>query len=185
MYIVVGLGNPGRKYQSTRHNIGFDFIDYLAAKHQIKLKKLKHKALIGEGKIKGQRVLLVQPQTFMNLSGESVLSLVNFYKLPLTNLLIVYDDVDIGLGVLRLRKKGSAGTHNGMRNIISLLNSDQFPRLRIGVGNDSKMDLKNFVLSRYYKDEVEIMENAVKRAALAVETMIAENIDMAMNKYNG
>ncbi len=185
MYIIVGLGNPGRKYEGTRHNIGFDTIDYIARVHQIKVNKLKHKAMIGEGIIAGEKLLLVKPQTFMNLSGESVLSLVNYYALPLENLIIIYDDIDIPLASVRIRKKGSAGTHNGMKSIISLLNSDQFPRIRVGVGRDERMDLKDFVLSRYYKEEIKPMESAVERVEKAIECMIAEDIDKAMSYYNG
>ncbi len=184
MYIIVGLGNIGRKYQGTRHNIGFDTVEYLASKHDIKINKLKHKAMLGEGIIAGEKVILAQPQTFMNLSGEAVLALVNYYDLPLENLIVIYDDIDIELGALRIRKKGSAGTHNGMKNIIMLLNDDKFPRIRIGVGRDERMDLKDFVLSRYHKDEVKPMETAVKRCCEAIECLISDGVDMAMNKYN-
>ncbi len=185
MFIIVGLGNPGRKYQGTRHNIGFDTIDYIARKYNIKVNKLKHQALVGEGRIARQRVILVKPQTFMNLSGQSVQSLMRYYKVDSTHLFVIYDDIDLAVGALRIRHKGSAGTHNGMRNIIYLLKRDDFPRFRIGIGRSDVIDLRDFVLTRYQKAEVPLMEAAVERCAAAIETALSENLDKAMNKYNG
>lgn len=185
MYIVVGLGNPGRTYEGTRHNIGFEVIDYLARQHQIKVNKIKHKALLGEMTIGGEKVLLVKPQTYMNLSGETVQSLMHYYKVPLDQLIVIYDDVDLSPGKVRIRKKGSAGTHNGMRHIIQRLQKDEFPRIRIGVGQSEIIPLKDFVLSGFSKDEIPLMEEAVIRSAQAVVETIKSGLDKAMNLYNG
>ncbi len=185
MFIIVGLGNPGRKYQGTRHNVGFDTIDYIARKHDIKVNKLKHQALIGEGHIAGQRVILVKPQTYMNLSGQSVASLLRYYKVNHSQLFVVYDDIDIAVGALRIRKKGSAGTHNGMRNIIYLLKRDDFPRFRIGIGRSDVMALRDFVLTRYQTDEVPLMEAAIMRCERAIVSALSDGLDKAMSSYNG
>ncbi len=185
MYIIVGLGNPGQKYKATRHNIGFMAVDYIAEKYKIKMSKIKHKAIIGEGRINGHKVILVKPQTYMNLSGESVLSLVNYYQIPLTNLLTIYDDIDLEVGVLRIRHKGSAGTHNGMRHIIYMLKNQDFPRIRIGIGKSDVIPLRDFVTSNFLKDEILKMEDAVIRSCKVVETMLDESLDKAMNLYNG
>ena len=131
MYIIAGLGNPGKKYENTRHNMGFLAVDLLAEKYGIRIDKIKFKALVGEGRIAGQKVLLVKPQTYMNLSGQSIVEVMNFYKVEIENLIVIYDDIDIPTGTIRLRKKGSAGTHNGMRNIVYLLGDDGFPRIRV------------------------------------------------------
>ena len=184
MVVIVGLGNPGKKYDNTRHNIGFITLDYLADKNDIKINKIKHKALVGEGHISGQKVLLVKPQTYMNLSGNSVREVMEYYKVEPEDLIVVYDDVDIPAGYLRIRKKGSAGTHNGMRSIIYDLQSDQFPRVRIGIGADRRMGLANYVLGGFGKEEKKLMEDAVERAAKAVEAILKEGIDIAMGEYN-
>lgn len=186
MYVVVGLGNPGRKYENTRHNIGFELIDYIAGERGLKVEKMKHKALLGEFLYEGQKIVLVKPQTYMNLSGDAVTSIVRFYGLDLEHLIVVYDDIDIPLGSVRIRKSGSAGSHNGMRDIIYKLRDDSFPRIRIGVGKpeNKQMDLKNFVLSGYSKEEVPLMEEAVINTYKAILTMVEENIDTAMNRYN-
>ena len=150
MYVVVGLGNPGRKYEHTRHNVGFDIVDVLAQRNNITLARLRCKAVVGEGTIAGQRVALALPQTYMNLSGESVVQLVNWYKPERDQLIICFDDVDLPEGKLRFRPSGSAGTHNGMRNIIYLLGRDDFPRLRVGIGRPPEgWDLKDYVLTGY------------------------------------
>ena len=184
MYIIVGLGNPGKKYESTKHNIGFITLDYLAENHDIKINKIKHKALVGEGFVSGQKVLLVKPQTYMNLSGNSVREVMDYYKEDLENLVVIYDDVDIPMGRIRIRKKGSAGTHNGMRSIIYDLQADGFPRIRIGIGSERKMGLAGYVLGGFGKEEKKVMEDAVKRAAGAVECMLKNGIDIAMGEYN-
>ncbi len=185
MYVIVGLGNPGLKYCGTRHNVGFDTVDYLARAHNIKVNKLKHKALVGEGTIGGERVMLVKPQTYMNLSGESVVALLQYYKVEPSHLFVIYDDIDLDLGALRIRKKGSAGTHNGMRNIIYLLKRDDFPRFRIGIGRSERIPLRDFVLTRYQKAEVPAMEDAIARCERAIVMALDEGLDKAMSKYNG
>lgn len=184
MYIIAGLGNPGKKYENTRHNMGFIAIDQLAEKHNIKVDKLKFKALVGEGRIADQKVLLVKPQTYMNLSGESIREIMNFYKLEPEELIVMYDDIDIDPGTLRIRKFGSAGTHNGMKSIVQQLGSDRFPRIRIGVGKQRGKDLVNHVLGGFAKDEVPLLEEAVTNAGFAVETILSDGMDIAMGKYN-
>lgn len=183
MYIIAGLGNPGKKYENTRHNIGFITLDYLAERHDIKINKIKHKALVGEGRISGQKVLLVKPQTYMNLSGESLREVMDYYKVDIEDMIVVYDDIDLPAGTVRIRKKGSAGTHNGMRSIVQHLGQD-FPRIRMGIGNDRRGDLVDFVLGGFSKEDREVLEPAVERAALAIESYVDEGIEKAMNKYN-
>lgn len=184
MYVIAGLGNPGKKYENTRHNMGFITIDQLAEKHNIKTDKLKFKALVGEGRIAGQKVLLVKPQTYMNLSGESVREVMSFYKLEPENLIVIYDDIDIEVGALRIRKFGSAGTHNGMKSVVYQLQSDRFPRIRLGIGSQKKGDLVNFVIGGFSKEEVPVLEEAVSNAVLAIECILEDGIDRAMNQYN-
>jgi len=186
MYIIVGLGNPGRKYENTRHNIGFMTVDYLANKNNIKVNKIKHKALIGEGMIGGKKVMIAKPQTFMNLSGRSVREIMEYYKEESQNLIVIYDDIDIEAGTIRIRKRGSAGTHNGMRSIIYDLVTDDFPRIRIGIGKNvnENLQLSDYVLQNFVNEEKEVMRNVVKTACAAVETLIIDSIDKAMNEYN-
>ena len=184
MYIIAGLGNPGRKYENTRHNMGFIAVDLLAEKYGIKVDKIKFKALVGEGRIAGQKVLLVKPQTYMNLSGESIREVMSFYKEDIENLIVIYDDIDIPTGTIRLRKKGSAGTHNGMRNIVYLLADDGFPRIRVGIGSDKKVDLINYVTSGVTKGEKELLEGALVKAADAAAAIVEKGIEKAMNEYN-
>ena len=181
MYIVVGLGNPGRKYEHTRHNVGFDVLEVLSQKYDIPIRKLRCKAAVGEGTIRGERVVLAQPQTFMNLSGESVVELMNWYKAEPEHLIVVYDDVDLPEGRLRFRPSGSAGTHNGMRNIIYLLGRDDFPRLRVGIGRPPEgWDLKDYVLTGYRTPaERQTMFDAFVAAAETVERLIAGGNDAA------
>ncbi|MCB6992147.1 aminoacyl-tRNA hydrolase [bacterium 210820-DFI.6.37] len=184
MYIIAGLGNPGRKYENTRHNIGFIALDLLAERNDIKINKIKHKALVGEGRISGQKVLLVKPQTYMNLSGQSLREVMAYYKEDMEKLVVIYDDIDIPMGTVRIRKKGSAGTHNGMRSVVQCLSSDQFPRIRIGLGDGRKGELKDFVIGGFSKEEKEPLEEAVTRAVLAAECIVEKGIDKAMNEYN-
>ncbi|MCT4565965.1 MAG: aminoacyl-tRNA hydrolase [Maledivibacter sp.] len=184
MYVVVGLGNPGKKYAGTRHNVGFEVVDYLAYRNNIELKKIKHKALIGEGIIDGKKVMLVKPQTFMNLSGQSVSEICEYYKIDTSKLIVIYDDIDIDLARIRIRKKGSSGTHNGMRNIIYLLRQDDFPRIRIGIGRPIHGDLVNYVIGKFSEGEKEDILLSIKLSAEAVESIISEGMDKAMNKYN-
>lgn len=185
MYIIVGLGNPGKQYEHTRHNVGFEVIDRLAEKHDISMTERKHRAFCGKGLIGGRKAMLVKPQTFMNLSGESVKSAVDFYQIGTDELIVVYDDVSLSPGQLRIRRAGSAGGHNGIKNIIAQLGTQEFPRVKVGVGEKpERMDLADYVLSHFSKGEWEMMEEAFKEAADAVEVMIADGADAAMNRFN-
>lgn len=186
MYVIIGLGNPGRKYDYTRHNVGFDVIDYLSKKHDIAVDRLKHKALVGQGRIHGQKVMLVKPQTFMNLSGQSLVDIVAYYKSEEHKVIVIYDDIDTAVGKIRIRKKGSGGSHNGMKNIIYLWKKQDFPRVRIGIGQPKAgYDLADYVLGRFSKEEVAVMTEVIVRSADAIEDWIAHDIDYTMNKYNG
>ena len=187
MYLVAGLGNPGKEYDMTRHNIGFHTIDYIADKLGVKIKKLKYKAIYGECDINGEKVLLVKPQTYMNLSGESISEFVKFFKIPTENVIIISDDIALDTGRIRIRKKGSAGGHNGLKNIIYMLNSENFNRIRIGVGAPTHpdYDLKDFVLGRFTKDEIPVLEESIIKSYNAVEEIIKRGADSAMNKFNG
>ncbi|HHU89448.1 MAG TPA: aminoacyl-tRNA hydrolase [Clostridiaceae bacterium] len=185
MFILAGLGNMGPKYERTRHNVGFDTIDYLAAIYRINSFKSKHKSLIAEGIIQGQKTLLVKPQTYMNNSGEAIRQIIDYYKVPYENLVIIYDDVDLDVGHIRIRAKGSAGTHNGMRSIISHIKTEGFPRIRIGIGKaPERMDLADYVLSRFSDDERKLVNSAVENAAKAAITIICASVEIAMSKYN-
>lgn len=186
MYVIVGLGNPGRKYKDSRHNVGFSVIDILSKRYNTKINKIKFKSLYGESKINGEKIFLVKPQTFMNNSGETVLEISNFYKVPLENIIVIQDDIDIDFASLRVRSKGSAGSHNGMKSIIYLLKSDKFPRIKIGVGRpEPGRDLADFVLGRFTKEEEMDINETLEKAADAVECLIKEGISSSMNKYNG
>ena len=185
MFVIVGLGNPGKKYEKTRHNMGFLAIDKLAEKHDIKVNKLKHKALTGDGFIFGQKALLVKPQTYMNLSGESVREIVSYYDIDLEDLIVIYDDFDLEIGTIRIRKKGSAGSHNGMKSIIGQIQSKDFPRIRIGIGKSGGgAEWKDFVLGKTSKQDEKLIEDAVDRASDAVGCILEKGIDKAMNEYN-
>lgn len=184
MHIIVGLGNPGRKYENTRHNLGFITIDKLADDHGISITRSKHKSLIGEGRIAGEKVLLVKPQTFMNLSGEAVREVMSYYRETPDHLLVIYDDIDIPAGSVRIRKKGGAGTHNGMRSVVSQLGEDGFARIRIGIGGEDGKDLIGHVLGGFTSDEAGPMREAVLTAVSAIECMLSRGIDIAMNEYN-
>lgn len=179
MYVIVGLGNPGAKYERTRHNVGFEIIDILARRNKIQVDRNKCKAIVGEGTIGGHRCVLCKPQTFMNLSGESVVQLSNWYKPEYDQLIVLYDDVDLPEGKVRFRADGSAGTHNGMRNIIALLGKTNFPRIRVGIGRPpEKWDLKDYVLTRPETEEKEtIMNEGYVKAAQAVEVYLKEGLD--------
>lgn len=187
MYIIVGLGNPGKQYEATRHNVGFIAVDEIAKRLNIRMDKLKFKSIIGEGRVGMEKVVLVKPQTFMNLSGQAVVELMNFYKVPRQNLIVLYDDIDIEVGKLRIRHKGSGGTHNGMRNIIYLLGYDDFPRFRIGVSKpkNPNYDLADYVLGKFDKSEVNDMIKSIELSAEAVIYAVETTVDKAMNKYNG
>lgn len=186
MYIIAGLGNPTAKYEHTRHNAGFDVIDVLAEKYNIKVTEQKHRALCGSGLIGSEKVLLVKPQTFMNLSGESIAAILNFYKLdPASRLIVIYDDINLAPGKLRIRKKGSAGGHNGIKNIIACTGTQEFLRIRVGVGEKPKdWDLVDYVLGRFSKEERAAVEEAMADAADATELLVQGQADAAMNRYN-
>jgi len=184
MYIICGLGNPGKDYECTRHNLGFMTMDVLSSRLGISINKLKFKALIGEGRIGSEKVLLVKPQTYMNLSGEALRPLMEFYKEEPSHLLVVYDDIDLEPGALRIRPFGSAGTHNGMRSIIYQLQTDRFPRIRIGEGKNGVIPLEKYVLMRIPENEKEAVQEAVERAAEACESFVRDGIDRTMNVYN-
>lgn len=186
MYVIAGLGNPGSKYEKTRHNVGFQVIDRLASKYHIDMNTKKHKAICGTGVIEGVKVLLVKPQTFMNLSGESVREVVDFYKVdPETEFLVIYDDISLAPGHLRIRKKGSAGGHNGIKNIILHLGTQVFPRVRVGVGEKPEgYDLADYVLGHFSKDDRAKMQEGYIRAMHAAEMLVAGDVEQAMNEYN-
>lgn len=186
MYVIVGLGNPGRQYENTKHNIGFISIDFLAAGLGIKVNKIKHKALIGEGKIAGEKVLLVKPQTFMNASGESVFEIMNFYKLAPENFIVIYDDVNLDVGRVRIRPKGSDGGHNGIKSIIYQLQSDAFLRIRLGVGaKPPAYDLADWVLGKFNDEQIQILSKTVDEIPAMVEEIICNGVLSAMNRFNG
>ena len=186
MYLIVGLGNPTAKYAKTRHNAGFDVIDAIADKYGIELNLRKGNAFCGTGYIEGQKVMLAKPQTFMNLSGDSVSALVNFYKLdPTQELIVVFDDISLAPGNLRIRKKGSAGGHNGIKDIIAKTGTDQFERVKVGVGEKpAGWDLADHVLGRFSPEDRGKFEDAVKDAVDAVSLMVQDRTDEAMNLYN-
>lgn len=185
MYLIVGLGNPGSKYAHTRHNVGFDVMEKLSRRLGVTISREKEEALIGECFVAGQKVILAMPQTYMNLSGEAVSRLVNWYKIPPENLLVIYDDIDLAQGAIRIRKNGSAGTHNGMRSIIGLLGYENFPRLRVGVGQKREgYELADWVLGHYIGEEQETADRAFETAAEAVIDYIENGIESAMCKYN-
>ncbi len=186
MYIIAGLGNPTKKYENTRHNIGFDVIDYIAEKYNIPMNQQKHKAICGSGYIEGQKVLLLKPQTFMNLSGTSVREAVDFYKAdPATEFVVIYDDINLEPGQLRIRKKGSAGGHNGIKDIIANLGTQEFPRIRVGVGEKPKeYDLADYVLGHFSREERVLVEEAAVHAADALCRILRDEMESAMNLYN-
>ena len=186
MFIIVGLGNPTDQYKGTRHNAGFDVIDALADKYNISVDERKSKAFCGKGIIAGQKVLLVKPQTYMNLSGESVRGLVDYYKIDEEEeLLVIYDDISLDVGQLRIRKKGSAGGHNGIKNIISHLGTTVFPRIKVGVGEKPKeYDLADYVLGHFSKEDKVLMEEGYQRAVSAVEMILQDDMEAAMNEFN-
>ncbi len=187
MYVIAGLGNPGKKYEGTRHNIGFIALDYMESKYGIKINKIKHKALIGEGTIAGEKVVLVKPQTFMNLSGESIQSVCAFYKIPPENVIVLHDDVSLDCGKVRIRQKGSDGGHNGLKSIICQLSSDEFIRIKLGVGGAPEhYDLADWVLGKFSKEEITHMSKAVDAMVDdAIPQILRDGVDAAMNSFNG
>ena len=185
-YIVVGLGNPGREYENTRHNCGFDAIDKIADKYGCDMKKLRFKSLTGECRIAGAKCLLMKPSTFMNLSGQAVVQAMNFYKVEPEQVIVIFDDISLDVGKMRIRQKGSDGGHNGMKNIIYLCGSDKFPRVKLGVGKKPhpEYDLKDWVLGKFSQSDRKLIEEVLENAVEAVELMVADRTSDAMQKFN-
>lgn len=185
MYLIVGLGNPETDYTNTRHNMGFDVINEIAERNNIKITKSKFKGLYGTSIIQGQKVILLKPQTYMNLSGESIKEAVNFYNIQPEEIIVIYDDIDTEKGNIRIRKKGGPGSHNGMKSVIKEINFSDFSRIRVGIGQPQfKNDMINYVLGAIPEKEQEILKKGVKKASEAVEEIIKNGIDIAMNKFN-
>ena len=185
MYLIVGLGNPEEEYSRTRHNVGFDTINKIANNNSIEINKKKFNGLYGTGTIEGQKVVLLKPQTYMNLSGNAVRDFMNFYKIKEDKLIVIYDDLDIEPGIIKIRKKGGPGTHNGMKSVVNETKTENFCRIRVGIGNpEYKNDLLNYILTRIPDEEYKILEEATKNAANAVNEIIKNGLDSAMNKYN-
>lgn len=185
MYLIVGLGNPEPEYSKTRHNMGFDVINKLSKKFNIEVQKEKYNSLYGTGIIEDEKVILLKPQTYMNLSGEAVKPFMDFYKVKPENIIVIYDDIDIETGTIKIRKKGGAGTHNGMKSVVHELNTEEFPRIRVGTGSKEKIfNLINYVITRVDDDEYVKLENGIVKAAQAVEEILKIGIDNTMNKLN-
>ncbi|MDZ5254671.1 aminoacyl-tRNA hydrolase [Clostridium sp. LIBA-8841] len=184
MILIVGLGNPGKQYEQTRHNIGFDVIDYMANKYNIDVNREKFKGLCGEGFIENNKVILLKPLTYMNLSGESIRELANFYKLENDEIIVVYDDISLDIGKLRIREKGSAGGHNGIKSIIQNLGGDEFPRVKVGVGQP-KDNLVNHVLGKFSKEDREHVEKVIPVVSDAIVEIVKNDAKESMNKFNG
>lgn len=183
MYLIVGLGNPGNEYEKTRHNIGFDAISTISSKYNIDVNKTKFKGEYGKGTIAGENVILLKPLTFMNLSGESIREVMNFYKIPSENIIVIYDDISLEVGTLRIRRKGSAGGHNGIKDIIKNLSTDVFPRIKVGVGQPQG-DLVSHVLGKFSKEDREIINKIFDVCSNVVESIIKDGLDVSMNKFN-
>ncbi len=185
MYLIVGLGNPEPEYSYTRHNMGFSVINEISRINNIDVNKSKFQGLYGMGTIYGEKIILLKPQTYMNLSGKSIREAADFYKIEPDKIIIIYDDIDINEGIIKIRKKGGAGTHNGMKSVISELGTTEFPRIRVGTGSDKdNIDLTNFVLKKLSKKEYEVLETGIINAAKAAIDIIKLGIDNSMNKYN-
>ena len=185
MFIIAGLGNPGAKYKYTRHNVGFMAVDYLAEIYGIKVTKIKFKALYGEGQIGQERIILAKPQTFMNLSGESIAEISRYYKIPPENIIIIYDDTALDTGRIRIRPSGSAGGHNGMKSIIYQLESEDFPRIRIGIGKKQCDDLADHVLGTFSEEDGIKVTSCIKQTGKIVEEIMQNGAESAMNLFNG
>ena len=185
-YLIVGLGNPGKKYEFTRHNAGFLCLDYFAQEQNVKIDRLKFKALIGEVRLGGKRCLLMKPQTFMNLSGESVREAAAFYKIPPEHILVLFDDISLDVGKLRIRRKGSDGGHNGIKSIIYQLGADNFPRIKIGVGAKPHpdYDLADWVLTPFSKEQLKALKEVAEHCCDAIALIVDDNVDEAMNRHN-
>lgn len=185
MYLIVGLGNPEGEYANTRHNMGFDTINHLSQKLDIKVTKEKFKGLYGDGIINNEKIILLKPQTYMNLSGESIIKYKDFYKIPTQNIIVIYDDIDVEVGKIKIRKKGGPGTHNGMKSVVEELQTEDFPRIRVGIGKPIFKEMMiGYVLQKLQGEERDILNEATKTASDAVCDIITYGIDKAMNKYN-
>jgi len=185
MYLIVGLGNPEEEYSKTRHNMGFNVINKIANKYGIEVNKKKFDGLCGDGIIDAEKVILLKPQTYMNLSGKSIIQVINFYKIPLENVIIIYDDVDVEPGLIRIRKKGSSGSHNGMKSVIQELNSEEFTRIRVGIGKPKyNNDMINYVIGSISEEDKSKLEEGVNKAQEATIEILKNGIDIAMNKFN-
>ena len=184
MFLIVGLGNPGIQYENTRHNIGFNVIDNISKEYNIDINREKFKGVYGEGFIANTKVILLMPTTYMNLSGESIREVVDFYKLSNEQIIVIYDDISLDVGRIRLREKGSAGGHNGIKSIIANLGTDIFPRIKVGVGQPD-VDLVKYVLGKFTKEEMDILKYSIDASTKAVEEIIKSDVKQAMNKYNG
>ena len=186
MYLIVGLGNPGRQYEATRHNMGFDVIDKLVEEYNVPQSGVKFNAMYGKGRIEGQPVILMKPLSYMNLSGGPVRDMANYFKIdPETEMIVIYDDIDLEPGQLRIRKQGSAGGHNGIKDIIRQLGTEKFLRIKVGVGVKPKgWDLADHVLGRFSTEDRKLVDEAIEKAAKAVDIMISQGVDAAMNEYN-
>ena len=186
MYLIIGLGNPEEEYSYTRHNMGFDVVNELSKKYNIKITKKKFNSLYGTGEIEGEKVVLIKPQTYMNLSGDAVGKFVSYYKINNPeNILLIYDDLDIPVSTIKIRKKGGAGTHNGMKSVVSELATEDFPRIRVGTGEEEKArDMMDFVIKKVDKQTYEKLEEGIKKGTKAVIEILKNGIDSAMNKLN-
>lgn len=185
MYLIVGLGNPEEEYSNTRHNMGFNTINKLAKQYNIEINKSKFKSLYGNGIIEKEKVILLKPQTYMNLSGTAIKEVMDFYKINKEELIIIYDDIDIEPGIIKIRKKGGPGTHNGMKSVVNEIKTQDFTRVRVGIGMPSnKSDLINYVIGKLSKDDIEKLEYGTTKAKDALIEIIKNGVDTAMNKFN-
>lgn len=184
MFIIVGLGNPGSEYNGTRHNIGFEVVDYIANKYNININRVKFKGVYGEGFIEGKKVILLKPSTYMNLSGESIREIINFYKLSSEEIIVIYDDISLPVGKIRIREKGSAGGHNGIKSIIQHLNIDEFPRIKVGVGQPTN-GLVSHVLGKFPVEEIEVLKKVIPVCSESVLEILKNSVKESMNKFNG
>jgi len=185
MYLIVGLGNPEKEYANTRHNMGFDVINKISEKNKIEVNKTKYEGLYGKGEIEGEKVILLKPQTYMNLSGQAVKKYADFYKIPLENTIVIFDDIALEKGQIKVRKQGSGGSHKGMISVVETLGTENIPRIRVGIGSpENKKYMIEYVISKINKEEQELLKPGIEKAADAIETIIKEGFDKAMNKYN-
>lgn len=187
MHVIIGLGNPGKEYADTKHNVGFRVIDKLADQYNIEVSKFKHKALIGDGIIKGNKVILVKPQTYMNLSGESVREIMSFYKVPIENMILIFDDISLPPGMIRVKEKGSAGGHNGIKSIIAHMGTDEFSRIKVGIGEKPNgWDLADYVLAKFSAEDAPLIETGIGHSVSAVEMILSSESGLrdAMNQFN-